>query len=137
MGYSTTSTGLVGVTDVSKEHATLKSEVINGTFVNVFQTADVSTTVYRGLSRSDAESVCTRSYSSTLGGTTRTYLGGIKVTVANGGASTWFSVFGCWGTEVTSRMAQDGDSHLFNVTVTTKVLNVTVPSATGVTTQLL
>ena len=139
MGYATTTTGHVGETDRTKERRYLKSEVVNGTFVNVFQDVQTSTDVYRGLSKTDAESLCTSSSSSTLGSTTRNYLGGVRVTVGSGTSSTWFTLYGCWGTEISSKMVKDGDSHLYDVVRTARTMNITVPtpSGSGITATLL
>lgn len=130
MGYATTTTGYVTDVTKTKDRRTLKSEYINGSYVNIFQ--DVDTTVERfvGLSSSDANTVCTRSSTSTLDNVTRQYLGGIRVTVGSGTARTWLQIFGCWGTEVTSQKVRDAESNLYSVTVTTRDYTISVPGFT-------
>lgn len=77
------------------------------------------------MSYSDADSVCVASESSTLNGTTRAFLGGAKITVADGGVSQWATIEGCWGTRVTSQLSRMGDTNCYMVTRTTTVLSVT------------
>lgn len=131
MGYATTTTGHVDPISVSKDRRLLKSDYINGIFTNVFQNTTTTVEQYRGLSQTDAESVCVSSTSSTLSGVTRSYLGGVRVTIASGMTRTWFTVMGCWGTEVSSVLSRDSDSHLFSVTKTTKTMTIDVPGVSS------
>lgn len=82
---------------------------------------DTVTTVeeYLGISWADVPSVYAASESSTLNGTSRDYLGNARLTLNDGGASTWNTAVACWGTKVTSQFSRIGDTNLYRVVVTT------------------
>lgn len=127
MGFATKTTGHVERLRKATDRRTLRAEDVLGFYVQVVQKGVVTTEEWRGLSRADADSLDVNTDASTLGGVERTWLGGVRVTVASGNASSWFTVFACWGTEVRTEIARVGDTDLFDVFRRTTVYSVEVP----------
>ena len=100
--YATTTAGHREHVSVSKDVKVLQAMSINNNYCRLIQSTTTTTETWVGLSYTDADGVCTSSESSTLGGTTRAYLGGAKITVSASGVSQWATIEGCWGTKVTS-----------------------------------
>jgi len=115
MGFATKTTGHVEKLRRATDRRTLRAEDVLGFYVQVFQRAVVTTEEWRGLSWADAESLDVNTDASSLGGVERPWLGGVRVTVASGNASSWITVFACWGTEVRTEIARVGDTDLFDV----------------------
>ncbi len=127
MGFATKTTGHVERLRKATDRRTLKADAVLGVYVQVIQKGVVTTEEWRGLSRTDADSLDVNTDASTLGGVVRAWLGGVRVTVASGNASSWFTVFACWGTEVRTEIARVGDTDLFDVFRRTTVYSVEVP----------
>ena len=122
--YATTTTGHREHVTVSKDVKVLQAMNIGNTYCRLIQTITTTTEVWLGLNYTDADSVCIASESSTLGTTTRNYLGGAKITVSSGGTSIWNTIEGCWGTKVTSQLSRMGENNCYQVTRTTQVMDV-------------
>lgn len=123
--YANTTNGHREHVSVSKTKRVLQAMSINNNYCRLIQTSTTTTEEWYGLSYSDASGVCVASETSILGGTTRNYLGGAKITVSTSGVSQWATIEGCWGTRVTSQMQRMGDTNLYHVTKTTEELDVT------------
>lgn len=132
--YATTTTGHREHVQVNKDVRVLQLMNISGNQCRLIQTTVTTTETWLGLNYSDASSVCVASESSTLGGTTRNYLGSAKITVSSGGVSVWNTCDGCWGTKVTSQLSRMGDTNHYQVTKTTT--EMTVDNAGGSLTLL-
>lgn len=132
MGFATKETGHVARLRRTTERRTLKAEVVLGAYVQVLQRAVTETEEWRGLSWADAVSLDVNEDSSTLGGVSRAWLGGVRVTVSSGTASQWFTVFACRGTEVRTDIARVGDTALFDVSRRTTTYTVSVPGGASV-----
>ena len=117
----------------SRESRVLQQLYFYMTVVGVMiQDTETTTEEWFGLSQTDAVALCTASETSTLGGTTRSYLGGALLehqTVGGG----WIRCPNCWGTKVTSSIDRMGDTNLYHVQRTTTVYSV---RSTGVDTKL-
>lgn len=100
--YATTTSGHREHVTVSKSTKVLQAMAINNNFCRLVQTITSTTEEWFGLSYADALSVCVASESSTLNGTTRSYLGSAKISVSSGSASQWAIIDGCWGTRISS-----------------------------------
>lgn len=118
--YATTTTGHRPHVTVSKDTRVLQSMNISSTYCRLIQSTTTTTEVWLGLSYADAQSVCVASETSTLGGTTRDFLGGARITVGSGGTSIWTTIEGCWGTKVSSQLSRMGDTNCYQVTRTTQ-----------------
>lgn len=127
--YANTTTGHREHVTVAKDVKVLQAMRINSTYCRLIQTTTTTTEVWLGLSYADASSVCVASESSTLNGTTRAFLGGAKITVADGGVSQWATIEGCWGTKVSSQLSRMGDTNCYQVTKTT--IDMTVSNNGG------
>lgn len=123
--YATTTTGHRPHVTVQKNSKVLQAMNINSNYCRLIQTSTTTTEEWFGLNYTDASTVCVASETSTLNGTTRNYLGSAKITVSTGGATTWATIEGCWGTRITSQLQRMGDTNLYHVVKTTEVLNVT------------
>ena len=123
--YATTTTGHREHVTVSKDKKVLQAVNINNTYCRLIQTITTTQEVWLGLRYSDADSVCTASESSTLGGTTRPYLGSAKIQVGSGTATLWATIDGCWGTKVSSQLSRMGDTNHYQVVKTTTEMTVT------------
>lgn len=88
------------------------------------QTCYATTEYWYGLTWSDANDLVEASESSTIGQTTRNYLGTVKLTIGAGTADIWQSVSDAWGTRVQSSCQRMGNTNLYQVTKTTEVLDV-------------
>lgn len=122
--YATTTSGHREHVTVQKSSKVLQAMSINSTYCRLIQTSTVTTEEWYGLSYTDASGVCVASETSVLGGTTRNYLGGAKITVASGGVSQWATIEGYWGTRISSQMQRMSDTNLYHVTKTTEELDV-------------
>lgn len=98
MGYANTTTGHRDCVRKSSESRLIRTMNLNGWQAVLWQSEDRTEEEWRGLSKSDAESLCVSSESSSLGGKTRPYLGGAST--SSGLASLW--AYSCWGTKVSS-----------------------------------
>lgn len=123
--YATTTTGHREHVTVTKEKRVLQQMNINSNYCRLIQTVTTTTEVWLGLKYSDASSVCVASESSTLGTTTRNYLGSARISVSSGGVTNHTTVDGCWGIRIVSQLSRMGDTNCYQVTKTTQQLEVT------------
>ena len=123
--YATTTSGHREHVTVSKDVRVLQAMNINSTYCRLIQTTTTTTETWVGLSYADAQTVCVASETSTLGTTTRNYLGGARISVSSGGATSWTTIEGCWGTKVTSQLSRMGETNAYQVTRTTQEMTVT------------
>ena len=123
--FATTTTGHREHVAVTKDIKVLQSMNINNEYCRLIQTTTITTETWVGLNYADASSVCVASETSTLGTTTRNYLGGARISVSAGGTTIWATIEGCWGTKISSQLSRMGDTNAYQVTKTTQVFNVT------------
>jgi hypothetical protein len=102
--YANTTNGHREHVSVSKTKRVLQAMSINNNYCRLIQTSTTTTEEWYGLKYSDADSVCTASETSILGGVTRAFLGSARISVSSTGATQWATIEGCWGTRVTSQM---------------------------------
>lgn len=108
----------------SIDYRTLKLLAIGSAQGVLSQKIETTEETWTGLSKSDAVALCIASVSSVLNGTTRQYLGGVKITVGGGGITTWATIDECWGTRVKTNIQRMGDTNMYFVSRTTEVMNV-------------
>jgi hypothetical protein len=123
--YANTTNGYRPHVSVQKDSKVLQAMNINGNYCRLIQSTTTTTEEWFGLSYDDAQSVCVASETSVLNGQTRNYLGGARISVSSGGASSWATIEGCWGTRVVSQLQRMGDTNLYHVSRTTDALDVT------------
>lgn len=126
MAYTDKATGHRELVKRQSDTRVLRQWVLNGWTAVIVQSETVTEEEWRGLSKTDAQSLCVSSESSVLGSVTRQYLG--SCTVSKGLSSIWATA--CWGTRVTSQMQRMGDTNMYQVTRTTTVFDVSTPDGT-------
>ena len=130
MGYATISTGYAGITQKSSDTRTFRAMWIAGWYAVVNQTIVTVEEEWYGLSKTDAESLCITSETSTLDGATRNYLGGMTAYSSSGANASWMRADACWGVRVVSVMAHTGSSpNLYSVHRTTQTITASAPNA--------
>lgn len=125
MGFATVETGHQTASK-GGDVRIIRTEVLGGTLVNVYQTTVTETERYVGLTETDAKNLA----STGSGGLVKSNLGGVRITVSSGTASYWFSIFGCRGTIETATASRDGDSELWVVNYQKQTLSVTADGGT-------
>lgn len=120
--YATTTTGHIEHTSGSQDTKVLQLLIVWQTVAGAI-IQDSSTTIEQwvGLSYADAISVAQSYETSTLNGTTRSYLGNAVLT-SSGGAS--IRCVSCWGTKVSSTWGRMSGTNCYQVTKTTTVYSV-------------
>lgn len=127
--YATTTSGHRTYTSANKNTKCLQQWIYWNQLVGVLvQDESTTTEEWNGLSKGDAESLCTSSEESVLNGATRPYLGTAKITLG----AAYMRVSSCWGTKVSSQVSRMNDTNLYKVTKTTTTYSVRVSGQSGV-----
>lgn len=122
--YATTTSGHQTNVTKNKDSKVLQLLYFFVTIVGVIiQDTETTTEEWFGLSYSDANSLCVSSETSTLNGTTRSYLGNAKL-LHNTLGGGWCMSPSCWGTKVTTSINRMSDTNLYHVVRTTTVYTV-------------
>ena len=120
------------VVSVSKDKRVFQESWIGGGRFVLIQATVTTVEHYEGVSLAVANDLCVSSESSTLNGDTRPYLGSATVAAQGVGAAS-MDATSCWGTRVTSSLRRMGLSSMYEVDVTTEVMDVSTTSDRTVT----
>lgn len=113
--YATIITGHRPHTAVSKDQRTIQQMTVNNQVGKIIQSTTTTTEEWYGLSYADAMTVCTSSEN----------LRGAKLTMTSGMVTSWCTVWGCYGTRVSSQLQRMSDTNLYHVIKTTQEMSVT------------
>ena len=130
MSYATKVTG-EAFQGCGGEYRPIRNEVILNNLITVLQLTQSESTDYDGLDEATAKKLASP-YDAVTNpdGLIKTNLGGIKITVTDGVATSWFSVFSCRGTIETATCQRKGISTLFTVHYNKTTLSCTADGGT-------